>query len=323
MVTEIVNPKSSSAQTYFGTVVADVQTDLGFPLNGTMVERPAEVGDEVERDALLAILDPEDLDSDLVSAKAGLAVARANLNSVKLAADTARKLEAKGVDSASQREDAERALTAAQAQVEQAEASVERAKDARSLAELRSPHDGIVVEVLVEPGATVTVGQPILRFASKENREVVIDLTETDVTGIPIGTKFITVLASAPEVQAEAVLESVDQLAEQSTRTRQAHLSLVDPPEGFRLGALAQVVSQLGQKTSFTLPKSAFVSDGGKSTVWLVDRSNSKLVRTEVETGIDLGARIEVTKGLSAGDEVLVKGAGSVKAGQTVGPRVK
>lgn len=323
VVSEVVSPRQGARQVFVGTVVADVETDLGFPLIGTIAELPLEAGDVVAPGATLAELDPEELDADLRAADAGVSVAQAQLNSARDAAERARALAARGVDSTARVEDAEQALASAEAQLEQALASRARAADLRSFAVLHAPQAGVITEVYVETGATVAAGESVLTLASTENREVLIDLTEQDAAAFSPGITFNVALEAADDITAQAVLTSIDPVAESATRTRRAHLSLQNPAPAFRLGALARVAPATDAGTRLTLPASSIIDrDGAAATIWVIDRSKDAVERRNVHLGAAFGGRVEVTEGLLRGEEVLIRGIHSIEDGQSVGPQV-
>ena len=322
VVSVIVNPQSGLPVSYVGTVAARIETDLGFPLAGTIAERPVSPGDVVDAGSVLAQLDPEDLDADLRAAEAGVSVAQAQFHSATDARDRASELAARGVGSETRLEDAERALVAAAARLEQARAALARAEDVRGLATLTAPQTGVVTEVFTEPGATLAAGQPVLRLAATGEREIVIDLTEADVASIEADTVFKATLAANPGISARAILTRIDPVAERATRTRRLHLTLEDAPPAFRLGALVRVSPAAGAEAGVVLPEGAILGDGGAPAVWIVDRGQNSVQRTEVALGASSGGYVLITDGVAAGDEVVTKGIHSLKDGQIVGPRV-
>ncbi|SPH23330.1 Multidrug resistance protein MdtA [Defluviimonas aquaemixtae] len=323
VVSVVVQPEAELPLTYVGTVASRIETDLGFPLIGTIAERPISAGDVVQRDEILARLDPEALDADLRAAEAGVAVAEAQLRSAADATDRARSLAETGAGSETRLEDAERALVAAEARLEQARASLASAQDTRDLATLTAPQDGVVTEIFAEPGATLSAGQPVLRLAATDAREIVIDLSEQDVAALEPGVEFQARLAANPAVTATATLRQIDPVAERTTRTRRLHLALKDAPDSFRLGALVRVTPLSGSDAGVVLPAGAVLdSDGPSPSVWRVDRADNQVERVPVTLGPRVGDYIVVTSGLSPGTEVVVKGIHSLEEGQIVGPRV-
>ena len=324
VVSVVVQPETELPVTYVGTVTARIETDLGFPLIGTIAERPVDAGDVVNKDEVLARLDPETLDADLRAAEAGVAVAEAQLRSATDAAERARALARSGAGSATRLEDAERALVAAEARLEQARASLAQAQDMRELATLSAPQDGVVTEVFADAGTTLSAGQPVLRLAATGAREIVIDLSEQDVAALDSGSEFSARLAANPTVTATATLRQIDPVAERATRTRRLHLALKDAPDAFRLGALARVTPLSGNDAGVVLPASAILgAEGPDPSVWRVDRTTNRVEMVSVTLGPTVGGYVVVTSGLKPGTEVVLKGIHSLQDGQVVGPSVQ
>ncbi|TDK45688.1 efflux RND transporter periplasmic adaptor subunit [Antarcticimicrobium luteum] len=322
VVSELADPRAGDRISFVGIVEARTETDLGFPMSGTIAERPVEVGDLVHAGDVLARLDPEDLEADVRAARAGVIVATAQLRTVRNAEERARTLSASGVGSATRLEDAERALTAAEARLEQAQAGLARAEDMRDFATMTAPEDGVVTQVFAEAGASLTGGQPVVRLAGTGTREIAIDVVEKDAATLSIGTVFDATLTANPEVTARATLTRVDPVAARTTRTRGLHLTLTDPPVGFRLGALVRVSPSAGADVGVILDRRAILDPDGAAAVWVVDRSTDTVHRTPVTLGRTIGPLVQITRGLAPGDEVVTKGINSLEDGQLVGPRV-
>ncbi len=326
VVSQVVNERAGYRNRFVGLVSARTETDLGFVLAGTLAERPVETGDLVTKGAVLARLDPEDLDADVRAAEAGVQVANAQLRAARDAENRARELLSRGTDSATRLEDAERGLTAAIATVEQARAALAQARDIRGFATLTAPQDGVVIQTNAEAGASVTAGQAVVVLAGTESREITLDVIERDAAALSEGLMFDVALAANPKVTAQASLRRIDPVAAASTRTRRVHLTLQDPPEGFRLGALVHISPATMARLDIILDDSAILDPEGSPAVWTVRRSpdgaTGTVHRTPVQLGDRFGPRVRVTDGISAGDEVINKGIHSLKEGQTVGPSV-
>ncbi len=322
VVSEIVSYQSGKQTSFVGVVAARIEADLGFPLIGTIAERPVDAGDQLAKGDVIAKLDPEELDADVRAAEAGVAVARAQLRSAEDAWTRAKELARRGVDSATQVEDTERALAAARARLEQNEAALARAQDMFGFATLVAPHDGIITQVFAESGATLTAGEPVVRLAGTGEREIIMDLGEQDVAGLDVGTTFDATLVASTDIVAQATLSRIDPVTERTTRTRRLHLTLIDPPNGFRLGALVRITASNAVEGSVSLDYNALLDPDGTPAVWIVDRTTNTVSRREVELGERFGPRISVLSGLTSGDEVITKGIHSIKDGQTVGLRV-
>ncbi|PPB82286.1 RND family efflux transporter MFP subunit [Albidovulum inexpectatum] len=320
VVSVLAQTRAELPSGYIGTVAARIVSDLGFPLAGTLAERPVEIGDVVARGDLIARLDPEELEADLRSAEAGVIVARAQLRSAQDAVERARKLLERGVGAKTRLEDAERALVAAQARMDQAIATRNRASDLLNLATLRAPQDGVVTAVLVEPGAAVSAGQPVVSLAGTGEREIVIDVTEQDAASIASDAEFVARLVVNPEIETVATLDRIDPVAAQTTRTRRVHLRLREPDPAFRLGALVQVSARARDEGRIILPRTAVLETADGAAVWVVDRSDDRVHLTPVTIAASGDDFVVIETGLAPGAEVVTKGIHSLKDGQIVGP---
>lgn len=319
VVSVMVDPTAGISLSYTGTVVARIETALGFPMIGTVAARPVSTGDLVSKGDVLARLDTEDLNADLRTADAGVTVAKAQLRSATDARQRAKTLAERGVGSATRLEDAERALISVQARLDQAEASQARATDIRDLATLTAPYDGVVTATFAESGATLSAGQTVLQLSAIGEREIVIDVSETDAALRKAGDRFVAVLLASESINATAVLTRIDPVAERATRTYRLHLKMDGTPEEFRLGSLVRVLPVVGTDEDIVLPVSALLDP---PAVWIVDRTSNSVSLRRVEVTDTAGDFAIVSSGLAAGDEVVIKGIHSLEEGQAVGPRV-
>lgn len=323
VVSEVLTRQTGLQASYVGTIAARTETDLGFPLAGTLAERPVDVGDVVKAGQTLARLDPQEFEAQLRSAEAGVQVAAAQLNSAQDAADRANALVKKGVSTPAAADDAHSALVAAQARLAQAKASETQARQVLGFTTLAAPNAGVITQVYAQPGASLSAGQKVVQLASTDNREAIIDLSEQDAVGLSPGAVFRVTLEAAPEIETTATLRRIDPLANATTRTRRLHLTLAGDPQGaFRLGALVQVAPDARTTARLTLPTTALI--GGKPAVWVISGAGKDRTvhRAAVTLGQKTGSRVVVTGGIAAGQEVVLKGVNSIRDGQVVGPSV-
>jgi RND family efflux transporter MFP subunit len=318
-VTERIGPQAAGQTSYIGTVVATDEATLGFPLGGTILDRPVEAGDVVVSGQTLARLNPSDLEAGLRSAEAGVLVAETQLRAAQDAQTRVDELTARGVAAATRLEDAERALVAALSRREQAGANLTQAQDMLDFAELRAPQNGVVLEVFAEPGATVSAGQTVLTLANTDQREVVMDVGEHQLAAWTQGLVFSVSLMANPDITASAILTRIDPVASSDTRTRQLHLTVDQPPSGFRFGSLVQLRTASGVVPGVSVPLSAVLNPDGDAAVWLVDRKSNTVRRQTIVLAATFGTRVRVTEGLADGDEIILKGVHSLTDGQTIG----
>ncbi len=322
VVSAIAARQGWRAANYVGTVAARVETDLGFPLAGTIAARPVELGQQVAPGQELARLDPETLDTRLRKARADVSMAEQQYRSARDALERERKLVVQRVDSQRRFEHAARALADADAALRQARAALKQAEDLRRQSVLRAPWAGTITRLMVHAGETVAQGQPVLRLAGTDEREVIVDLGEADMAALRKGAALEVSLLALPGLKARARFRSVDPVANRTVRLYRVHLALDQPPAAFRLGALVHVRPPQEVARFASIPAAAVLAGDDGSFVWVVERPAGVVHRRRIRISGRAGGLVRVSQGLAAGEEVVIRGIHSLRDGQHVGRRV-
>ncbi|MHC9236679.1 efflux RND transporter periplasmic adaptor subunit [Pseudooceanicola sp. 502str34] len=327
VVSILVTPSTIEARGTTGTVTAATESDLGFLTAGRIITRPASVGDTVSAGELLASLDGSDLENTRRSAAAGVSAAEVQLETAQHTLDRVSALQARGVASQSDLEEAQRGLAAAEAERARARAALKRAEDALTHTELKAPRDGVITETYEEPGTVVSAGQAVLHIAATGEREAVIDVAEAAARVLRPGDVFEVSSRVTPGIRTTGTLTEIDPVADATTLTRRAHIALDSPPEGMRLGALVVVRLTGGREERLTIPPALLIRDRATPTVWRITRDGDGDTGTvsavEIETEDEPGGTLRVLSGLEIGDEIVAKGVNSLKDGDSVGARVQ
>ncbi|WP_134725014.1 efflux RND transporter periplasmic adaptor subunit [Paracoccus luteus] len=324
VVTEIVTDMAAAPRGIPGVIVARSQVDMAFQTLGRIVERGVDIGDRVEQGALLARLDPDDLDGDVRAAEAAAAAAEVRLATSRSTAERTRALADRNVAPQAQLEQAEQALAAAEASFADAQSQLLRARDAQGFAEMRAPIAGVVSRVFASTGAVVAAGDPVLTLSGEDAHEAIIDLGDTQLgAGVAPGTVFLVSRAAADAAPVRATVDRIEPVADAQTRTRRVHLALSDA-RGLRLGTLIRAVRAGDGAPMLTVPAAAIIP-GADAAVWIVTRDilDATVARRAIVTGERQGDRVVVADGIAAGDEVVVRGVNSLAEGQAVGRRVQ
>jgi multidrug efflux system membrane fusion protein len=293
---------------YSGEVRARIETTLGFRIAGKIVERRADVGMAVKAGQVLARLDPTDAGLQVVQAEAQKALAAAELARY-------RDLKAKNYISAS-------ALDARETTFKAAEAQAALAKNQAAYTTLVADRNGVVGQVLAEPGQVVSVGQAVFRLAPDGEREIAIALPEGEVGAFKPGqaaeVSFWAITGPAARPLAGRLRE-VSPVADPVTRTFAARVSLKDADPLLPLGMSATVRFPAGAPGATTLlvPLTAIFQQGNQPAVWIVGADNTvKLQAVSVSAYSDAGA--VVTGGLAGGEQIVAAGVNLLTAGEKV-----
>lgn len=322
VVSEVLSDRAAMSRTVPGFVAARNEVALAFLTLGRVTDRSVNLGDVVTQGMVVARLDPEDLDGQVRAAESSVAAALAQYDTALATAERTRHLATRDVASTAQLEQVENALAAAEAELQQAQSQLIRARDQQGFAEITAPFDGVISAVSAEPGEVVQAGAPIVTLSGREVREAVIDLTEAELQDIRPGSLWTVWQQAQPDLRFTAPVDRIAPLADARTRTRRVRLSL--PPEApFRLGALISAARADRQRQDLTLPATAVLQDGpladGPARVWVVTRAGDTgtVALHPVTIALRPDGRVNVT-GLPAGTEVVTRGIHSLTEGQTV-----
>jgi RND family efflux transporter MFP subunit len=107
-----------------------------------------------------------------------------------------------------------------------------------------------------------------------------------------------------------------------ATRTEQVEIDVPNPDYHLQPGMYADVNLLANSKANvLTVPVEAIQRIGDKTTVLMLD-SDNRVVRREVQIGVQSSNKVEIVSGLQQGDRVIVGNVGSYEPGQVVVPRV-
>jgi HlyD family secretion protein len=306
-----------------GTLEPLNKVDVGAEISGRIAEVHVTFNDPVKRGDLLARLDTQELEANVVEAEGSLASARAreaqaSATIVETRAKTERieRLAKTGNASKQDRDVAEAALARAEADVLQAQAQVRIAeahlKIARTnleRAHIVSPIDGIVLDRKIEPGMAIAAAfqTPVLFTLAEDlsKMKLNVDVDEADVGRVKAGqrAKFTVDAFPGSEFPAEVLLVQNAPRAQQGVVTYQAILSVDNSKLLLKPGMtataeilvarFADVLTVPNGALRFTPPAAEF--DGKGPVVWTLAFGEPKPIA--VKTGDSDGVRTIVLEG--------------------------
>ncbi len=325
----VIDEPLSQTVPVLGRIVASEFGPVAARISGPVNEMHVDVGDRVERGAILAVLDRErlGLERDRYEAlvkqqSAKLASVRADLEKRSLelkrlegirksAAFSQARFQDAVQDVAKQRAD----VSETRAQLAQAEAQLKRANIDMKDGEIRAPYPGVVSIKHTEVGAYLNVGSPVVTLINDLDIEVEADIPGNRLGGLVPGASLRLTLDDKSEHR--AVVRSV--IPDENPRTRTRPVRFV--PNFAELGkplATNQSVTvhvPIGAaRTVTTVSKDAIVRRGGRVMVFVVRNGSGQ--PQGVRLGDSVGNRFVVTDGVKAGDRVVVRGNENLRPGQ-------
>lgn len=331
------NPESTL--TLPGTALADQATPLYARINGYLKSFAFDLGDPVKKGQLVAEIDSPEIDQQLRQAKATLGVsqasqlqAQANLELAKVASDRWAALVKERAVSQQEADEKRLALTAREADVEAAkasvraqEAAVKRLEELQSFKQILAPFDGVIAARNVEVGTLVSEGsgagaRELFRMVQLQSLRFHVPVPEPALPSIKIGMEARLTFDAHPGRTFTGKVSRTSNVVDPASRTMLVEVR-VENPEGKLLpGMYAQVAFPLKQESPPLLMPSNALLVRSEGTLAAVVARDKTVHYKKIQVGRDYGTRIEVLSGLQENDQVIANPTTMIREGDKVEP---
>lgn len=320
-----------------GVIEAASLVSVGAQVGGQVQSLPVELGQLIKAGDLVAQIDPEDQQTDLLRAQAALAqieaqilAQQATIRESELALDRKQQLIDRNLSPQQELETAQAQLDIARATLKateasrtQAELSVESARIALERTRILAPIDGTVVARVVREGQTINAAQSspvVIKIARLDTMVVKAEISEADVVNVAPGQPATFTLSGAPDRRFTATLRAIepappsiataDEVDTSKAVYYYAALEVPNPEGILRIGMTAEVTIVLDEAPDvLTVPTAAIaVGRDGQRVVQLYQDQGGAAVARAVEVGLTTADRSEIVAGLQEGDRVLTGG---------------
>ncbi|TPK00099.1 efflux RND transporter periplasmic adaptor subunit [Mesorhizobium sp. B2-5-12] len=301
-----------------GMIAARTLNNLSFRVGGRVAERLADVGQHVDKGAVLARIDPQEQESDLRSAQADLDAAQAQLTQSAAAFERQKTLLAQGYTTRRDYDAADQALKVAQGSLDAAQSALANAKQNLSFTELKAGAAGVITARQVETGQVVQAAQTVFTVAEDGDRDAVFNVQETLVARTPTSPAVTITLLSDPQIRATGKVREISPAVDPASGSIRVKVGIADTPAGMPLGAA--VIGSVSAKPAkaILLPWQALTSSAGKPAVWIVDPSTGTVTMAPVEVLAFNSGTVVIARGLEEGQSVVTAGGQLLSAGQKI-----
>ena len=300
-----------------GHIAAENEASLAFRIAGRLTDRLVNVGDHVETGQELARLDPQDELSALRSAQAAVAGAQARLTQAQATFERQRQLLATGHTPRATFDEATKALSTAQAELDDAEARATNQALRVSWTRLQADAPGTISVVGAQPGEVIQTGQMVVRIARENGRDAVFDVPPRLIREANYSNMTVR-LADDPSIDAMGRVREVAAQADPATRTFEVKVGLTDQPAAMRLGSTVTGSIAIESEPIMTIPASALTSLNGQSAVWIVDPAKLTVSLRTIQTLRFTSDTVLLQHGIETGDIVVTAGVHALHPGQEV-----
>lgn len=331
----------SNTVTATGTVEPVTEVEVGTQVSGIIDKLYADYNDVVKAGQLIAEMDKVNLKAELASAQAQLASSKSEYEYQQKNYARSKVLFDKKLISDSDYETATYNYEKSKAAYEQSQASMVKVNRNLEYATITSPIDGVVINRAVEEGQTVAAGfeTPTLFTIAADltKMQVIADVDEADIGNVEDGQRVSFTVDAYPNDVFEGTVKQI-RLGDSSSSSSSSSTSTstvvtyevvitADNPDlklKPRLTANVTIYTlerdnvltvptkslrfvpeeELLLGTGLTAENSAQEAPAGKRLIWV--KQGQQLLPKVITVGSTSGNMIEVTDGLTEGEEIAV-----------------
>jgi RND family efflux transporter MFP subunit len=160
-----------------------------------------------------------------------------------------------------------------------------------------------------------SAGDPVLRVIDPSRLQVSVQVPVGDLARIRVGRPSRVKVPGAETEEWDGTVLSLPAAVDAATGTATVRVS---SPAGLVVGTPVQVEIQAEEHAGVVVvPAAAILKEEGKAAVFVVG-PDAKAHRRDVTGGLETTADAEVTKGVTAGEKVIVKGQEELPDGAAV-----
>jgi RND family efflux transporter MFP subunit len=335
-VVTVGNAAAGRPLTLPGETAAWYESSIYARVSGYVAAWSADIGDHVAMGQVLATIETPELDADYLAAKAKLNAALAQVNVKRAEAEFAASTYArwrdspKGVVSDQEREDKKASqassaaeLDAARAQVNLAQADVERLAAFERFKSVTAPYAGTITERHIDIGNLVSAGSsaasmPLYHMAQDHPLRVFVNVPQSatvDLMKVGVPVQISTNDAAAAKVAGTITRTSA--AINPQARTFRVEIDIANPGSALVPGMYVDVGFLLENSRMLQVPAAALVFHSSQPQVAAVDVNDTVHFRN-VTIGRDEGNVIELQSGVASGEHLVLNLSNQIVEGQKV-----
>lgn len=287
-----------------GTLEANEHAQLASESQGQVTAVEADLGDRVQKGQVLARVRTDVLEAKLREAEASMAEASADEG-------RAQPLRSQGIIAPQEYEKIRTALEVARARRDLLRIELERAT-------VRSPFDGSVSARLVNLGDYVQPGTAMFRVVQDDPLKFRGELPERDVPALSIGQEVRIIVDAYPDEKFMGKVSRVGAASDPAARALAFEVLVPNADHRIRPGFFGRGDLVLRRDAhAVAVPRSAVTTFAGVTKLFVVE--NGVAHEKPIVLGADLGdGWVEVTEGVSQGEQVATSGLSRLTEGAEV-----
>lgn len=329
-----LQPKDVELNTAYPATIKGMQDiEIRPKVSGYLTQLLVDEGATVRKGQPLFKIDDVQYRAAVNQAIASVNVVKANINTQKLTVENKKMLHSKQIISDYDLQTAINQLASLEAQLQQAEAALQSARDNLRYCTVTSPGDGVVGVIPYRVGSLVSASsaQPLTTVSSINEMYVYFSMTEKQLLaltreqgGLNEALKNMPpvtlVLSDGTTYSETGKVSTISGVIDPQTGAVQMRATFSNDQHVLRSGGTGSVLMPNNQKGAIVIPQKATYEIQNKKFVYVVDSKN-KVQSREIEVLVQNdGQNYVVSSGLKAGERIVVDGVNKLKNGMDIKP---
>jgi RND family efflux transporter MFP subunit len=172
---------------------------------------------------------------------------------------------------------------------------------------VESPVDGVVLKRSVTSGLRFDRGFEFYRIADLSRVWILADVSGPQLSFMRRGGAAARITTPGESRALSATLSPSEPLFDEATQTLKVRLESANPRGALKPGMFVDVELPIDLPAAVVVPADAIVDSGLRKTVF-VDCGDGHFEPRLIETGWRIGDEVAVTKGLTAGERIVISG---------------
>lgn len=171
-----------------------------------------------------------------------------------------------------------------------------------------APAGGFITARNAFPGQKIAPDTELYAIADLSRVWVMADVFESDAPALSLGVQAVVTSPNDPSISLQARVSYIQPQVDPATRTLKVRLELNNPGYKLKPEMFVDVTFRVTGSNILTVSSEAVLDSGTTQTVFM-DLGKGLLEPRQVEVGRRFGDRVEILRGLSKGDRIVVSGA--------------
>lgn len=292
--------------------------DISPKVDGRIDQLYVNEGDFVTAGMVIAVLDTNELQAQVVQAQGNLFSSKASLEQAELDLNRTAALAEQGAVSVQALDTARIKRDLALGQVQSAEGNLSLLQARLENANVVAPRTGIVVKRQLQAGFYAKAGSPIVTIADITSLLAKATVSEGQISELSVGTPVKIKVNALNGKEFTGTITRISPAAALPARTFTAEITIPNDDNTLKSGMFAKVeIPGAVHVGVAVVPESALVMHEDQKTIYIVTADN-KAQQKLLKIGYVGEGIAEVLDGVKIGDQIVIAGQNKIKDGASL-----